>query len=170
MAEQAQKQQEEGQSSGEYYDEEEEEENKEDGDGEVQIPVGKKGKGNVEQEPFREQAVEMRLIVKQVQLNVTDPEKKVRVELMRNGKKISTDFKPKDENSGTFNIKQSFNQKFKERFDNESMRWIEDKVELSIYYGGDGDQNAEETLVGTCQFDITKYIDQGGKNEKAVML
>ena len=112
----------------------------------------------------------MRLIVKQVQLNVTDPEKKVRVELMRNGKKISTDYKPKDENTGTFNIKQSFNQKFKERFDNESMRWIEDKVELSIYYGGEGEQNAEETLVGTCQFDITKYIDQGGKNEKAVML
>ena len=55
MAEQAQKQQEEGQQSEEeYYDEEEEEEDKEDGDGEVQIPVGKKGKGNVEQEPYRD--------------------------------------------------------------------------------------------------------------------
>ena len=79
----------------------------------------------------------MRLIVKQVNLNVVDPEKRVRVELMRKGKKISTALKPIEEATGTFNIKQSFNQKFKERFDNESMRWISDMVELSIYYGGD---------------------------------
>ena len=50
------------------------------------------------------------------------------------------------------------------------MRWIADNVELSIYYGGDDDQNTEESLIGTCQFDVTRFIDQGGKNEKVIMV
>ena len=51
----------------------------------------------------------MRLIIKQTRVTVLDPARKVRVELIRNGKKLSTDFKPVEEETGLANIKQSFN-------------------------------------------------------------
>ena len=81
--------------SDDYYDEEQEEE-KEDEQDEDYMPI-------------RKQAIEMRLIIKQVQVTVLDPNRKVRVELTRNGKKLSTDFKPVEEETGIVNIKQSFN-------------------------------------------------------------
>ena len=51
----------------------------------------------------------MRLIIKQTKVTMLDPDRKVRVELTRNGKKLSTDFKPVEEETGISNIKQSFN-------------------------------------------------------------
>ena len=33
---------------------------------------------------------------------------------------------------------------------------------MAVHYGDD--------LVGTCSFDLTKYIDKGGKNEKVSMI
>ena len=141
-------QQEQEEESDDYYDEEQEEE-KEDEQDEDYIPI-------------RKQAIEMRLIIKQAKVTVLDPERKVRVELTRNGKKLSTDFKPVEEETGLANIKQSFNQKIQESYDNESRHWIADVIELGVYYGDD--------LVGSCSFDLTRYIDQGGKNEKASMI
>lgn len=120
------------------------------------------GKAAAQYDPIRKQAVEMRLIIKQALVTVLEINRKVRVELTRNGKKLSTDFKPVEEDTGITNIKQSFNQKVQENFDNESMKWIADLVELAVYYGDD--------LVGVCRFDLTRYIDLGARNEKVSMV
>jgi hypothetical protein len=53
--------------------------------------------------------IEMRLIVKQAQISVLAPDSKVRVEFTRNGKSLSTDLKPVEEETGIAEIKQSFN-------------------------------------------------------------
>jgi len=48
---------------------------------------------------------EMRLIVKQARISVLAPNSKVRVELTRCGKSLSTDLKPVEEETGISEIK-----------------------------------------------------------------
>lgn len=55
--------------------------------------------------------VEMRLIIKQACVSVTEDDQVVRVEFTRGGKSLSTSAKPVSPESGTVEIKQSFNQK-----------------------------------------------------------
>lgn len=63
----------------------------------------------------------MRLIVKQVRVNVDDePNHQVRVGFTRNGKSLFTNYKNVNEETGVAEIKQSFNQKLLERFDNQN--------------------------------------------------
>ena len=104
----------------------------------------------------------MRLIVKQAQISVLAPDLKVRVEFTRNAKSLSTDLKPVEEATGIAEIKQSFNQKMIESFDNQAQVWAPDLVELSLYCG--------TNVVGVCRFDLTKYVDKGAKTEKVCMI
>ena len=62
----------------------------------------------------------MRLIVKQafITVDAENPNRQVRVELSRNGKSLSTDLKPVEADTGISNIKQSFNQKLLQKYDN----------------------------------------------------
>ena len=144
-----------------YYDEEDEKELGLIGS-EGLTQRGSKDQGAADQGPLRKQPVEMRLIVKQAQVNVLDSGEQVRVEFTRNGKSLSTDFKLVDEETGIVNIKQSFNQKIQEKFDKDARKWVPDFIELAIFYGDD--------IVGACRFDLTQYIDQGARNEKACMI
>ena len=80
-----------------------------------------------------------------------EPNRKVRVLLSRNGNELATDEKDVDEETGIANIKQSFNQKMNENFDNESQKWLPDFIELTLLYGDD--------VVGSVSFDLTRYID-----------
>ena len=86
----------------------------------------------------------------------------IRVEFTRNGKSLSTSLKPVDEETGIVEIKQSFNQKIKESYDNQQEKWVPDLVELSLM--------SDDDLIGVCRFDITRYIDLGARTEKISMI
>lgn len=106
--------------------------------------------------------IEMRLIIKQAKISVVGENQRVRVEFKRCGKSLSTSLKPIDEETGLVDIKQSFNQKIKQRYDNEKDAWVPDLVELSLLSGDD--------LIGVCRFDIARYIDKGARSEKVAMV
>ena len=67
-----------------------------------------------------------------------------------------------DGQSGMSEIKQSFVQTLVEKYDLHNDRWVPDNLELSLYCG--------DELVGACRFDVTSYVDAGGKTEKVIMV
>ena len=134
---------EDGGEESEYYDEEEDE------SGQQNNSASNGPTDTQEPDPVRKQAVELRLIVKQVQFTLdkqgedqsnnpySTSTNKARVTFCRNTKKnkvMATDWKSIDQQTGLCLIKQSFNCKLTMLFDNERSVWVSDYATLGIQY------------------------------------